>query len=77
MIEQVEASARTIATDEHESDGTLEWDSTTVVLARVRADGAVGLGAVRGNRVGPDFEALDGGRRCSGQGHLSCEPEIP
>jgi L-alanine-DL-glutamate epimerase-like enolase superfamily enzyme len=43
-VEGIEAEARTIATDGPESDGTLEWDSTTIVLARVRADGVAGIG---------------------------------
>ena len=43
-IERVEASAYTVPTDEPESDGTLEWDSTTIVVAEVHAGDAVGLG---------------------------------
>jgi L-alanine-DL-glutamate epimerase-like enolase superfamily enzyme len=43
-IEQLEAWARELSTDGHESDGTLEWDSTTIVVVQARAGGAVGLG---------------------------------
>jgi len=43
-VEGIEAEARTIATDGPESDGTLEWDATTIVLARVRGDGVTGVG---------------------------------
>jgi L-alanine-DL-glutamate epimerase-like enolase superfamily enzyme len=43
-VEGIEAEARTIATDGPESDGTLEWDATTIVLARVSADGVAGVG---------------------------------
>lgn len=43
-VARVEAFARTIPTDEPESDGTLEWDSTTIVVVRVFAGDAVGLG---------------------------------
>jgi L-alanine-DL-glutamate epimerase-like enolase superfamily enzyme len=43
-IESVEASAYTIPTDAPESDGTLTWDSTTLVLVNVRAGGQVGIG---------------------------------
>ena len=43
-IERLEVSAHTIATDEPESDGTLEWDSTTIVVVRAHAAGVVGLG---------------------------------
>jgi L-alanine-DL-glutamate epimerase-like enolase superfamily enzyme len=43
-VEQLEVLARTIPTDEPESDGTLEWDSTTIVVVQARAEGTVGLG---------------------------------
>jgi hypothetical protein len=43
-IERLEVTARTIPTDAPESDGTLEWDSTTIVVVLVRGGGAVGLG---------------------------------
>lgn len=43
-IESVEASAYSIPTDAPESDGTLTWDSTTLVLVSVRAGGQVGVG---------------------------------
>jgi L-alanine-DL-glutamate epimerase-like enolase superfamily enzyme len=43
-IERVEAKAYKIPTDQPESDGTLEWDSTTIVVVRVRAGGQWGLG---------------------------------
>jgi len=34
----------TIPTEEPESDGTAEWDSTTIVVVEARADGAAGIG---------------------------------
>jgi len=37
-------SAYTIPTDAPESDGTYEWDSTTIVIVNVRAGGKTGLG---------------------------------
>ena len=43
-IEKLTASAYEIPTDEHESDGTFEWDSTTIVVVEAHADDAVGLG---------------------------------
>ncbi|MDQ2947597.1 MAG: mandelate racemase [Acidobacteriota bacterium] len=43
-IEKVEVSAYTIPTKTPESDGTLEWRNTTIVLVRVTAGGQVGLG---------------------------------
>lgn len=44
MINRVDARAYTIPTEKPESDGTLEWDSTTIVLVRVSADGLYGIG---------------------------------
>jgi L-alanine-DL-glutamate epimerase-like enolase superfamily enzyme len=44
VIDGIEAEARTIATDGPESDGTLEWTDTTIVLARVHAGGETGVG---------------------------------
>jgi L-alanine-DL-glutamate epimerase-like enolase superfamily enzyme len=40
----VNVSVFEFPTDEPESDGTLEWDSTTVVVVEVQHDGQVGLG---------------------------------
>jgi L-alanine-DL-glutamate epimerase-like enolase superfamily enzyme len=44
LIERVEASAYKIPTDAPEADGTYAWNTTTLVLARVRAGGLTGLG---------------------------------
>jgi L-alanine-DL-glutamate epimerase-like enolase superfamily enzyme len=43
-VEKLEVFARTIPTDEPESDGTLEWDSTTIVVVQAHAGDVVGLG---------------------------------
>jgi L-alanine-DL-glutamate epimerase-like enolase superfamily enzyme len=43
-IAKVEAAAYKIPTDAPESDGTLSWDSTTIVVARVHAAGRFGVG---------------------------------
>lgn len=43
-IERVVVEAYTIPTDRPESDGTLEWDSTTIVIVEARAGGRAGLG---------------------------------
>ena len=43
-IEYGEVSAFTIPTDAPEADGTLAWDSTTLILAEIRAANEVGLG---------------------------------
>ncbi len=44
MISEVMAAAYTIPTDAPESDGTLAWDSTTLVAVHVRAGGQAGFG---------------------------------
>jgi L-alanine-DL-glutamate epimerase-like enolase superfamily enzyme len=43
-IEALDVSAFTIPTDEPESDGTLEWDSTTIVVVEARSGTTRGLG---------------------------------
>jgi L-alanine-DL-glutamate epimerase-like enolase superfamily enzyme len=43
-IERLQATAHTFPTDRPESDGTLEWDSTTIVVVEAHADGLAGLG---------------------------------
>jgi L-alanine-DL-glutamate epimerase-like enolase superfamily enzyme len=44
LIEHVEVAAYTIPTDRPESDGTLEWTKTTLVVVHVSAGGLRGLG---------------------------------
>ena len=48
-IEGVDVSAYTIPTDQPESDGTLEWDVTTIVVVEVQAGGETGLGYTYGD----------------------------
>ena len=43
-VGSVSASAYTVPTDQPEADGTLAWDSTTLVLVQVEADGVSGVG---------------------------------
>ncbi len=43
-VQVVEASAYTIPTEGPESDGTLRWDATTLVLVEARAGGVSGTG---------------------------------
>jgi L-alanine-DL-glutamate epimerase-like enolase superfamily enzyme len=71
-VARVEAFARTIPTDALESDGTLEWDSTTIVVVRAFAGDAVGLGytythdaAVRviEDKLAPAVQGLDAAER--------------
>jgi L-alanine-DL-glutamate epimerase-like enolase superfamily enzyme len=43
-VERLDAHACTIPTDEPESDGTLAWDSTTIVIVEAHAGGETGIG---------------------------------
>lgn len=43
-IESIDVRAYTIPTDGHESDGTLEWDATTLVYVEVRSGSLIGVG---------------------------------
>jgi len=66
-IEGLSAAAYTIPTDAPESDGTAEWDSTTIVICEISAGGLSGLGfssaAAAGVIRDPLAEAL-AGRDC-------------
>jgi len=50
-VEDVAASAYAIPTDQPESDGTLEWDSTTIVVVEVAGGGERGIGYTYGHRA--------------------------
>jgi L-alanine-DL-glutamate epimerase-like enolase superfamily enzyme len=43
-LDRLEVSAYTIPTDLPESDGTLDWDSTTIVVVEAHGGGETGLG---------------------------------
>jgi L-alanine-DL-glutamate epimerase-like enolase superfamily enzyme len=47
-VERVDVSAYTIPTDEPESDGTFEWDATTIVVVELTAGSETGLGYTYG-----------------------------
>jgi L-alanine-DL-glutamate epimerase-like enolase superfamily enzyme len=49
-IQTVRADAFTVPTEEPESDGTLGWDSVTLVTAEVQAAGQTGIGYTYGDR---------------------------
>ena len=67
-IESVSAAAYTIPTEQQpfESDGTLQWNATTLVVAEVRAGGITGTGFTYGSAGAADViremlaPALDG-----------------
>jgi L-alanine-DL-glutamate epimerase-like enolase superfamily enzyme len=50
-IARLEVTAATIPTDEPESDGTLAWDSTTIVIVEVRAGDRTGIGWTYGHQA--------------------------
>ena len=43
-IDHVEAAAYTIPTDAPESDGTIAWDSTTIVIVHATGGSTTGIG---------------------------------
>ena len=65
-VERLQAAAHTIPTDRPESDGTLEWDSTTIVVVEAQSDGHVGLGYTYSDEAAADLvgsklaEAVEG-----------------
>jgi L-alanine-DL-glutamate epimerase-like enolase superfamily enzyme len=48
-VEGLDVSAYEVPTDEPEADGTLEWDSTTLVLAEAHAGDETGIGFIYGD----------------------------
>ncbi len=50
-VEKVDVSAYTIPTDAPEGDGTLRWDSTTLIVCEIRARKRTGLGYTYGNKA--------------------------
>jgi L-alanine-DL-glutamate epimerase-like enolase superfamily enzyme len=50
-ITSVDVSAYSIPTDAPEGDGTLQWDSTTLVLCEVGGGGEIGIGYTYGNKA--------------------------
>jgi L-alanine-DL-glutamate epimerase-like enolase superfamily enzyme len=51
LVEEASVSAYTIPTDAPEGDGTLRWDSTTLIVCEIRAGGNSGLGYTYGNKA--------------------------
>ena len=43
-VAKVNVSAYTIPTDAPEGDGTLRWDSTTLIICEIHAASQIGLG---------------------------------
>lgn len=81
-IESIRASAYTVPSDEPESDGTLAWDSTTIVVVEAEAAGRRGLGytytdqsavALISHTLADAVIGLDAGDTGAAGTH-SCEP---
>jgi|SRR5665213_2965493 len=54
-IREVSVTAYIVPTDSPESDGTLEWDKTTLVLVHVQAGGKTGIGYTYADIAAADF----------------------
>ena len=54
-VERVTARAFTVPSDAPEQDGTASWDSTTLILAEVEAEGAAGIGYAYGDGVAAEL----------------------
>ena len=50
-VEGLEVTVYEVPTDQPESDGTLEWDSTTCVVVEACTGGETGLGYTYGDRA--------------------------
>jgi L-alanine-DL-glutamate epimerase-like enolase superfamily enzyme len=54
-IQNLKVSAYTIPTETPEADGTLEWDSTTLILVEIIARGKKGIGYTYANAAAANF----------------------
>src|SRR2546423_9257465 len=55
VVDALAVTCHTIPTDEPESDGTLEWDSTTIVIVEASGGGEWGLGYTYGSAACATF----------------------
>lgn len=51
VVDQIDVSCYTIPTSSPEADGTLEWDSTTMVVVEMRSADVMGLGWTYGHKA--------------------------
>ena len=75
VVETVQSSAYTVPTDRPEADGTLAWESTTVIVAHVEAGGFIGTGwtyssAAAARVIGGELVATVIGEEALGVGRL-------
>ncbi|HEY7105403.1 MAG TPA: enolase C-terminal domain-like protein [Acidimicrobiia bacterium] len=59
VVDAIRVSAYRVPTDAPESDGTLEWDATTIVVVEVEAGGHTGLGYTYGAAAVADLVARE------------------
>ena len=55
QITECQATAYAIPTDAPESDGTLQWSSTTIVVVQIQSTGGSGLGYSYTDRATADL----------------------
>jgi L-alanine-DL-glutamate epimerase-like enolase superfamily enzyme len=49
VVERLDVDAYQVPTDQPEADGTIEWDSTTIVVVHAHGGGEIGLGYTYGS----------------------------
>jgi L-alanine-DL-glutamate epimerase-like enolase superfamily enzyme len=70
-IQRLEVSSFTIPTDFPESDGTLEWDRTTIVIVQAHAGGKTGIGYTYADEAAATLIAGKLGKAVEGQDAMS------
>ncbi|HKT84301.1 MAG TPA: enolase C-terminal domain-like protein [Solirubrobacterales bacterium] len=70
-VEDVWATAYTVPTDRPESDGTLEWDSTTIVVVEVAAGEMQGIGYTYSHQAAAEVVAATLASRVIGMDALT------
>ena len=76
-IERIEVAAYVIPTDAPEADGTIAWDSTTLVVVHVEAGGCRGLGYGYADERPRADQRLTGARGDAGRTRWRCRPAGP
>lgn len=66
-LEEVRVAAYTVPTENPESDGTLSWDSTTVVVVEISASGTWGIGYTYSDESAADLVRRTLGPAAMGQ----------
>src|SRR3982751_102476 len=72
-IQQLQVSAYTIPTQTPEADGTLQWNSTTLVLVEITAGGKTGIGYTYANSAAANFIHDTLGELVTGQNAINVE----